>query len=322
MSARIIGLGETVMDILFKEIKDDKAATSEYVPFAAVPGGSTFNSMVSVGRSGVPCKFMGYTGNNKVGHQIVEFMHRNGISTEYFQIRNNERAALSLAYLDSNGDADYTFYKEEPLAATDYSMPEFTEKDYFLFGSYYSICPGLRPQVKDILENAHDAGTVIYYDINFRRSHSHQKQALLPVIQENCRLSSIVRGSADDFDILFGTRDPEEIYRKHISPFCPIFICTAGAGHIFIYTPTEAHDFIVPQIPAEEIVSTVGAGDSFNAGFLCAMYHRSIRKDQVLRLSYSQWEELISNGILYSSQVCRSQHNYINGNLRASEFCV
>jgi fructokinase len=249
-------------------------------------------------------------------------MHRNGISTEYFQIRNNERAALSLAYLDSNGDADYTFYKEEPLAATDYSMPEFTEKDYFLFGSYYSICPGLRPQVKDILENAHDAGTVIYYDINFRRSHSHQKQALLPVIQENCRLSSIVRGSADDFDILFGTRDPEEIYRKHISPFCPIFICTAGAGHIFIYTPTEAHDFIVPQIPAEEIVSTVGAGDSFNAGFLCAMYHRSIRKDQVLRLSYSQWEELISNGILYSSQVCRSQHNYINGNLRASEFCV
>ena len=106
MSARIIGLGETVMDILFKEIKDDNAATSEYVPFAAVPGGSTFNSMVSVGRSGVPCKFMGYTGNNKVGHQIVDFMVRNGISTEYFQIRENERAAISLAYLDSNGDAD------------------------------------------------------------------------------------------------------------------------------------------------------------------------------------------------------------------------
>ena len=89
MSARIIGLGETVMDILFKEIKDDNSATCEYVPFAAVPGGSTFNSMVSVGRSGVPCKFIGYTGNNKVGHQIVDFMHRNGISTEYFQVRDN-----------------------------------------------------------------------------------------------------------------------------------------------------------------------------------------------------------------------------------------
>ena len=306
-------MGETVMDILFKEIKVDNAVTSEYVPFAAVPGGSTFNSMVSVGRSGVPCKFMGYTGNNRVGHQIVDFMHRNGISTEYFQIRDNERAALSLAYLDSNGDADYTFYKEEPLAATDYSMPEFTEKDYFLFGSYYSICPGLRPQVKDILQTAHDAGTVIYYDINFRRSHSHQKQALLPVIQENCRLSSIVRGSADDFDILFGTRDPEEIYRKHISPFCPIFICTAGAGHIFICTPTGTHDFIVPQIPAEEIVSTVGAGDSFNAGFLCAMHRLSICKADLPKMEHSQWHQLVENGIQYSSQVCRSQDNYIKG---------
>lgn len=311
MSARIIGLGETVMDILFKEIKDDNAATSEYVPFAAVPGGSTFNSMVSVGRSGVPCKFMGYTGNNKVGHQIVDFMVRNGISTEYFQIRENERAAISLAYLDSNGDADYTFYKEEPLAATDYSMPEFTDKDYFLFGSYYSICPGLRPQVSNILHTAHDAGTVIYYDINFRRSHSHQKLELLPVIQENCKLSSIVRGSADDFDILFGTRAPEEIYREHISAFCPIFICTAGAGHIYICTPKETFDFIVPQIPTNEIVSTVGAGDSFNAGFLCAMYHHEINKDDLQQMDYNQWARLVENGIKYSSQVCRSRDNYI-----------
>lgn len=311
MSARIIGLGETVMDILFKEIKDDNAATSEYVPFAAVPGGSTFNSMVSVGRSGVPCKFMGYTGNNKVGHQIVDFMVRNGISTEYFQIRENERAAISLAYLDSNGDADYTFYKEEPLAATDYSMPEFTDKDYFLFGSYYSICPGLRPQVSNILHTAHDADTVIYYDINFRRSHSHQKLELLPIIQENCKLSSIVRGSADDFDILFGTRDPEEIYREHISAFCPIFICTAGAGHIYICTPKETFDFIVPQIPTNEIVSTVGAGDSFNAGFLCAMYHHEINKDDLQQMDYNQWARLVENGIKYSTQVCRSRDNYI-----------
>lgn len=312
MSARIIGLGETVMDILFKEIKNDDSAACGYVPFAAVPGGSTFNSMVSVGRSGVPCKFIGYTGNNKVGHQIVDFMLRNGISTEYFQVRDNERAALSLAYLDINGDADYTFYKEEPLAATDYNMPEFTDKDYFLFGSYYSICPGLRPQVKDILCAAHEAGTMIYYDINFRRSHIHQKQELLPVIQENCRLSSIVRGSADDFDILFGTRDPEEIYQKYISPFCPVFICTAGAGRIFICTPKETYEFTVPQIPANEIVSTVGAGDSFNAGFLCALHAKGICKTDLANLPFHTWQSLVANGIHYSSQVCRSQYNYID----------
>lgn len=42
---RVIGIGETVLDILFKEDQPQKA----------VPGGSTFNSIVSLGRAGVNC---------------------------------------------------------------------------------------------------------------------------------------------------------------------------------------------------------------------------------------------------------------------------
>lgn len=309
MESRIIAMGETVLDILFRE--QECNGVRESVPFAAVPGGSSFNSMVSVGRSGIPCLFIGYTGANRVGYQIVDFMKSNGISTEYFEVRKDERAALSLAYLDDNGDADYVFYKDIPVASTDYQKPEFRETDYFLFGSYFSICPGLRPQVSKTLQSVHDSGAVVYYDINFRRSHQHEKESLLPVVQENCSLSSIVRGSADDFDILYGTRNPEEIYSKYISSFCPIFICTAGAGHIFVCTPNGTHDFLVPQIPAEEIVSTVGAGDSFNAGFLCAMHADGIRKEMLSTMQRSLWEQLVANGIEYASRVCRSRHNYI-----------
>lgn len=303
-------MGETVMDILFHE-KETQTGGVQYVPFASVPGGSSFNSMISVGRSNVPCLFIGYTGENKVGHQIADFLKGNNISTEYFQIRKGERAAISLAYLNSNGDADYTFYKDEPLASQDYLIPDFTGNDFMLYGSYFAICPGLRTQVSQTLQRANEAGTLIYYDINFRRTYQHKKQELLPVVQENCRLSSIVRGSADDFEILFGTRNPEDIYRQHISPFCPIFMCTAGAGHIQVYTPYNTFDFDVPQIPAEEIVSTVGAGDSFNAGFLCAMHCRGIRKAMLEGMTHGEWASLIANGIDFASQVCRSQDNYI-----------
>ncbi len=45
---RVIGIGETVLDILFKNDQPQKA----------VPGGSTFNSIVSLGRAGVPCAMM------------------------------------------------------------------------------------------------------------------------------------------------------------------------------------------------------------------------------------------------------------------------
>lgn len=306
-------MGETVMDILFHEqTTNDTKNNSEYVPFAAVPGGSSFNSMISVGRSGVPSIFIGYTGDNMVGRQIADFLQSNGISTEYFQKRRGEKAALSLAYLDANGDANYCFYKEEPSSSEEYSFPCFTSMDYMLYGSFFAICPGLRTQVRTTLQAAHKAGTLIYYDINFRRTYKHRINELLPVIQENCRLSSIVRGSADDFEILFGTRNPEEIYHNHISSHCPVFICTSGSGRINIFTPTGRHDYDVPQIPAEEIVSTVGAGDSFNAGFLCALHQQGIRKTDLPSLQICTWQSLVANGIQYSSQVCRSQYNYID----------
>ena len=53
---RVIGIGETVLDILFKNDQPQKA----------VPGGSTFNSIVSLGRAGVPCEMITQTGSDQI----------------------------------------------------------------------------------------------------------------------------------------------------------------------------------------------------------------------------------------------------------------
>lgn len=45
---KVIGIGETVLDIIFKDGK----------PIEAVPGGSTFNGIVSLGRAGVKTTFI------------------------------------------------------------------------------------------------------------------------------------------------------------------------------------------------------------------------------------------------------------------------
>ena len=53
---KVIGIGETVLDIIFKNNQPDTAA----------PGGSTFNSMVSLGRAGVSAYFISEVGNNQI----------------------------------------------------------------------------------------------------------------------------------------------------------------------------------------------------------------------------------------------------------------
>lgn len=297
---KVVAMGETIMDILFKNNQ----------PVAAVPGGSSFNSMVSIGRSHLPCAFVGYTGGDYVGQQIVDFMHLNGISTDYFEVRQGEKSALSLAYLNEDGDANYVFYKDAPRPSATAPVPQLEADDVLLYGSYFAICEGMRGLVTEVQRRAREANSIVYYDLNFRRSHQHEFDVLLPVIHANFRLSTIVRGSADDFDIMYGTRDAEEIYRQHIQPYCPLFICTAGGGRIVVCTPGQTFTFEAPRI--DDVVSTVGAGDNFNAGFICGLLRYDIRRDDLLGLDRQGWQQLIDLGCQYAGEVCRSTDNYIS----------
>ena len=72
---KIIGIGETVLDIIFKGDQ----------PMAAVPGGSTFNCLVSLGRCGLNVSFISETGNDKIGQNIIKFMEKNGYAFTYHE---------------------------------------------------------------------------------------------------------------------------------------------------------------------------------------------------------------------------------------------
>ena len=298
-SRTIIGVGETILDILFHNGK----------PVAAVPGGSCFNSMISVGRAGVPCTFVGHTGADKVGQQMVEFMHNNNVRTEYFQLREGEKSAISLAFIAENGDATYQFYTEKPHVIPGQALPEMTQGDIMLFGSYYAACNGMRPLITQMLEQAQTAQAIVYYDLNFRPNHSSEREALTPAIMQNFRQSTVVRGSTDDFEVLFGARDARVIYNRYISPCCPYLICTAGAGQVVVCTPGGIHEFQAP--PIHDIVSTIGAGDSFNAGFACALIWENITRKDFPNLTPQDWQQLISTACQFAGETCRSTENYI-----------
>lgn len=297
---RIIGMGETIMDILFRNGQ----------PVAAVPGGSCFNSIISIGRTGLPCRFIGYTGNDRVGRDTQAFLQANGVSVEDFEIRVDEKSAISLAYLDENGDATYQFYKNTPRAHQNWSIPDFQTDDVLLFGSYYAICEGMRSQVSSTLEAANRAGAILYYDLNFRRSHAHELDALFPAMHQNFRESTIVRGSADDFEVMYRERDARIIYTQYIAKYCPLFICTAGAGTITICTPTGSYDFTAPRV--EDVVSTVGAGDNFNAGFIYGLMREGITRQQLDGLDCGQWQRLVSYATSFAAQACQSTDNFIS----------
>lgn len=305
MTRKIVCAGETIMDILFKNNR----------PIAAVPGGSSFNCLISLARSGIPAYFVGEAGEDLIGNQIADFLKENNIHTDYFVTRKDIRTAVSLAYLNENNDANYMFYKDPPTPNPDFTVPHFQRNDILIFGSYYAICPALQKQVSTLRQKAADAGCIIYYDINFRKSHRAELESLLPNIQDNFSMADIVRGSADDFQIMYGCDDAETIYRKYIRPFCSLFICTHGASELKVCTPDRTLSFKVPKL---ETVSTIGAGDNFNAGFNYGLMRYGIRKETLPVLSESQWNKLIECGLYFASNVCQSLYNSIDPQLDLS----
>lgn len=287
---RVIGIGETVLDILFK---DDQ-------PQKAVPGGSTFNSIVSLGRAGVPCIMVTEVGGDHIGDIICRFLVENGVSSEFVCRHEGVKSHITLAFLDEHNDAQYVFYKDHASVALDGKLPQIQHDDVVLFGSFFAINPAIRPAVSSMLHNARKAGAWLYYDINFRKTHIPDIPDVMANIEENMRLADVVRGSMEDFDYLYGLHDGEAIYER-VSRFCSTLILTDGARSIRIYTFDSCETYPVQAI---ETVSTVGAGDNFNAGYIYAMMRGS--EDQASRIEMAQ---------RWSQDVCRQIGNNISDEL-------
>ena len=177
-----------------------------------------------------------------------------------------------------------------------------TGEDIVLFGSFFAINPVIRPVVGELLRRAHEAGAWLYYDVNFRKNHIADLPDVLANIEENMRLASVVRGSMEDFDYLYGLQDADAIYAR-VKPLCPTLILTDGARSIRVYEHEQMTMYDVQRI---DTVSTVGAGDNFNAGYIYA--RRQGITDQAARIAMAQ---------RWSQDVCRQFGNNISDELVA-----
>ena len=373
---KIVGIGETVFDIVFKDGK----------PQAAVPGGSVFNAIISLGRtagaaasgsaasgSAAGASVAGVSasggtvasstaasstaagcaaprvimatqmGKDNASEIITGFMRRNNVETTHAICVEGRQSTISLAMLDSRNDARYEFFRDSAMPKFQTPDIEFEPGDILLFGSFFAISPATRLQVKELVARARSQGAIIYYDINFRKGPHGNSPHIKDYIEENCALSTIVRGSSEDIGNIYGECTAAEAYRDHISFLCSNFICTKGADSTEVFSPGFHAIYPVHKI---ETLSTIGAGDNFNAGVVytlsqlpalaalsapCAAAasaasvatsacgatpsagatHASGATPAALTLGKEEWDKIVTTAHLFSAEVCQSYENYV-----------
>ena len=296
---KVIGIGETILDIIFQNEQ----------PTAAIPGGSVFNGIVSLGRVGVPVSFISETGNDHVGNIILQFMRDNHMSTDCINVFPDGKSPVSLAFLNDKSDAEYLFYKNYPKQRLDVTFPQLEEDDIVVIGSYYALNPMLRDKIVELLDRAREKKAIVYYDPNFRSAHKEEALKLASTIIENLEYADIVRGSQEDFFYMYNLRDADKIYKDKIKFYCPTFLCTAGAEQISFRTKGFSKEYAIPPLKA---VSTIGAGDNFNAGIIYGLLKYNVRHEDLDHTDEATWDKIIRCGMEFAAEVCKSLNNSVS----------
>jgi fructokinase len=295
---KIYGIGETVLDIIFKN----------GMPQAAKAGGAMLNSTVSLGRIGLPVSFISEYAGDPVGTLIDSFLSENGVDTSSVDHFKDGKTKLALAFLNEKNDASYTFYQDYPKNRLNSALPVLQKDDIILCGSIYSISPAIRAKFLKLITDSKKNNSIVIYDPNFRPSHSADLDLLKPMIIENMKQAKLIRGSNEDFKYIFGAGTADEAWDV-VSKYCNSMVYTANSEGVYVRTISYTGKFGVKAIKP---LSTIGAGDNFNAGMMAALYLNKIMYDEIDTMGEDKWTKVVSMGVDFASNVCMSYDNYIS----------
>lgn len=283
-------LGESLMDIIFKDGR----------PVASRAGGSVLNSAVSLGRCQVPVSLVSELGADRPGDMILDFLHKNRVKTDFVYRYREGKTPVALAFLNRHNDASYSLYKPYPEKRLQIPLPEFNPGDMLLFGSFYSLTSEVRDKILGMVRQARKNGAYVIYDPNIRSPHRNQMETWENRVKTNVSMAHLVRASDEDFMTIYGDPDPENAWRICRDAGAEALIFTQNKNGVHLFEKGSARYFEVPLITP---VSTIGAGDSFNAGVVFSLIHQRGEKNL---------EKAVRSGISFSSNVCMRYDNYIS----------
>ncbi len=292
----IYAIGETVYDIIFKNGE----------PVTAKAGGTMLNTSVSLGRLGLPVFFLSEYAADGVGDIIDGFLKENAVDTTLLYRYQNGKTPIALAFLNEQNDARYSFYKQYPEKRLEIDMPDFRKGDILLFGGFYSLMKEVRHALITFVRAARDAGVTILYDPNIRSPHKDEIENLRDLVYENLGLAHIIRGSDEDFDTIFDIKAGADAYTLVQQYGGQYLIYTNSNVGVEIYSPRGKLELEVPEV---KTLSTIGAGDSFNAGLIYELY----RSERTLPdMTLAELGNIVKTAIAFGSHVCTHYENYVS----------
>ena len=261
----ILCCGEALIDMI---PTPTKAGRDGFVPHA---GGAVFNTAVALGRLGVQTGMLTGLSSDMFGQQLTDALNASHVDTSHI-VTSARPTTLAFVRLQ-DGHATYSFFDENSagrmLQMSD--LPEISaEVSSLYFGGISLACEPGASTYAALLEREGKTRSVMM-DPNIRPQFIQDIDIYRARLDRMIALADIVKVSDEDLNWMvpypLSLKEKVEIVLERGASI--VVLTRGGEGATgFLSDGTEVN---VPALRAE-IVDTVGAGDTFNAGGLAKLY--------------------------------------------------
>ncbi len=285
---KILCCGEALIDML-------PCISDTGLPgFTPLAGGAVFNTAIALGRLGVTTELFTGLSSDLFGDILRSSLKASNVgwSLSAFSKRPTSLAFVKLV----DGQATYTFYSENAAdkVLTEDDLPTVPANIGTLFFGGISLVGEPCGSTYEALLHREKDKKVIILDPNVRPDFIEDEGAYRRRIDAMVAGADLVKLSDQDLEWLL---DEADLFKaaKQLLDKGPkaVFVTRGGEGALAVSHVAET------EVPATlvEVVDTVGAGDTFNAGILWSLSKADLlHKDKLPNLSKAQLAAALSAG--------------------------
>ncbi|WP_299432485.1 carbohydrate kinase [uncultured Meiothermus sp.] len=284
----VVLTGEILIDLIGRNLNSGSA-----LAYAGVLGGSALNTASILARVGAPTRFVGELGQDFLGGWAIARIAERRIETRFIQQLPAVPTPLSLAEVNEQGKAQFSFYRAFGSTQFNPDSAAMARARWFHFGSLSAFDPRNSPGIENLLEIARDHDVLVSFDPNL---HARPNEAYWEQLQRYMPYVSVFKASLDDAQLLFpdAVGDPKILLENLVELGAPVTVLTLGAAGAMAAFRTR-----MMRVPGVKVapVDTIGAGDAFTAGLIYGMMKQEIGS----RMELLSWDGTQLPVILASS---------------------
>ncbi|HHE55661.1 MAG TPA: carbohydrate kinase family protein [Caldithrix abyssi] len=257
-------VGELNVDLIlnkidgFPEIGKEKLA--EEMTLTLGSSSAIFASNLSA--LGAKVAFVGKIGHDQFGELVLQSLENKGVSTEFII---QDKTLNTGATIVLNYDEDRAMLTH-PGAMNHLTIKDITPEilktaRHLHFSSYY-LQPGIREDVDQLFKMAKENGLTTSFDMQWDPEEKWQLpvQKILPFVD-------VFLPNRQELIYLTGQINLKEAIKKLRDNANTVVVKMGNEGS-FLFDTKAKLEKTLPAYKNEQVVDAIGAGDSFNAGFI------------------------------------------------------